>query len=133
MTLPSTEELQHLLNAAAPGEWQFQDYEEWEHVAGPEYPPQQVAIAHTVEVDGVPLFGHANDDVLEDYPGNLRIAALAPVLAAEVIRLREAIETVAQISETRARNCHESNQLVAAAGHTVTASHLHGILEGDQE
>lgn len=30
MTLPSTEELQRLLDEATPGEWQFQDHKEWE-------------------------------------------------------------------------------------------------------
>lgn len=126
MTLPSTEELQHLLNAAAPGEWQFQDYEEWEHVAGPEYPPQQVAIAHTVEVDGVPLFGHANDDVLEDYPGNLRIAALAPVLAAEVIRLQEENERLTRI-EWLAEQAAESD-----SGLAYDLDQINREYEGDQ-
>lgn len=97
MTLPSTEELQRLLDESTPGNWQFQDHEEWEHVAGPEYPPQKVMTEHAVEVDGVPLFWSYNDSLLEDYPGNLDLAALAPVLAAEVIRLREENEELTKL------------------------------------
>ena len=119
MTLPSTEELQRLLDEATPGEWK------WDGTV------RRSLYSKDAEGKGRDIMKCAA--LLYPDEADAEIIALAPVLAAEVIRLREAIETVAQISETRARNCHESNQLVAAAGHTVTASHLHGILEGDQE
>ncbi|WP_312588579.1 hypothetical protein [Corynebacterium dentalis] len=135
MTVPSTEELQWLLDAATPGEWQFQDHEEWEHVAGPEYPPQQVMIAHGVEVDGVALFGRSNDDLLEDYPGNLRIAALAPVLAAEVIRLREENERMQERVNKHAQDALRLTKFLYdhhPVVHAEFKANLTRILEGDQ-
>lgn len=127
MTVPSSEELQRLLDEATPGDWQFQDHEEWEHIAGPEYPPQKVMTEHVVEVDGVPLFWSYNDDLLEDYPGNLRIAALSRDLAAEVIRLREENDRLTRI-EWLAEQAAESD-----SGLAYDLDHINREYEGDQE
>lgn len=134
MTVPSTEELQRLLDTAKPGDWQFQGHEEWEHVAGQEYPPQQVMIAHAVEVDGVPLFWNSNDDVLEDYPGNIRIAALAPVLAAEVIRLREENQRMQERVNKHAQDALRLTKYLHDHHPAVSSefkANLTRILEGD--
>lgn len=89
MTDLTTTHLQHLLDQSTPGPWKFHEEEEWEHVAGPEWPPMPTCHEHTVEdSDGKCLFGNSNDKFLEDYPGNLRLAALAPQLAEEVLRMR---------------------------------------------
>lgn len=89
MTDLTTAHLKHLLDRATPGPWEFHEEEEMEHVAGPEYPPMLTYLEHIVEdSDGKCLFGNSNDKFLEDYPGNLRLAALAPQLAQEVIRMR---------------------------------------------
>ena len=89
MTDLSTANLKRLLNEATPGPWKFDEKQEWEHVAGPEYPPMLICNEHVVEdCDGKQLFGNFNY-TLEDHPGNLQLAALAPALAQEVIRLRE--------------------------------------------
>lgn len=89
MTDLTTANLKQLLDQSTPGSWEFHEEEEWEHVAGPEYPPMLTYLEHIVEdSDGKCLFGNSNDKFLEDYPGNLRLAALAPQLAQEVIRMR---------------------------------------------
>lgn len=113
MNLPSTEELQRLLNEATPGEWRMYDDTDLPKIYG-----VQTTAGEPICIDGTPQ--------------DCQIIQFTCDLAAEVIRLREGIETVAEISETRADNCHASHQLVAAAGHRATAHHLRSILEGDQ-
>lgn len=89
MTDLTTANLKQLLDQSTPGSWEFHEEEEWEHVAGPEWPPMLTYLEHTVEdSDGKCLFGNSNDKFLEDYPGNLPLASLAPQLAEEVIRMR---------------------------------------------
>lgn len=85
--------LRELRAEATPGPWEFHEEQEWEHVAGPEYPPMLTRVEHTVKGnDGEPLFGNFNDTVLEEHPGNLRLAALAPDMARELLRLRDGVE-----------------------------------------
>ena len=85
--------LRELLDKSTPGPWKFHEEQEWEHVAGPEYPPMLTRVEHTVEGnDGGLLFGNFNDAVLEEHPGNLRLAALAPDMARELLRLRDGVE-----------------------------------------
>lgn len=99
----TTTHLKRLLDQATPGPWEFHEEEEWDHVAGPEWPPMLTYLEHIVEdSDGKCLFGNSNDKFLEDYPGNLRLAALAPQLAEEVIRLRGHIEDLVTVMEVKA-------------------------------
>lgn len=91
----TTTHLKHLLDQATQGPWEFHEKEEWEHVAGPEYPPMLTYDEHIVEDgDGNPLFGLGNDTTLVECPGNLPLAALAPQLAQEVIRLRQELTSM---------------------------------------
>lgn len=95
MTDLTTANLKQLLDQSTPGSWEFHEEEEWDHVAGPEWPPMLTYLEHIVEnSDGIPLFGNSNDKFLEDYPGNLPLAALAPQLAQEVIRLRQELTSM---------------------------------------
>ncbi|MCG7440696.1 hypothetical protein [Corynebacterium sp. ACRPQ] len=103
MTDLTTMHLKCLLDQATPGPWKFKEEKEWEHVAGPEYPPMLINIGHIVKgSDGRHLFEILNDTVLEDHPGNLRLAAAAPQLAEEVIHLREHIEELITAMEDKA-------------------------------
>lgn len=103
MTDLTTTHLKHLLDQSTPGPWKFDEKQEWEHVAGPEYPPMLTYLEHIVEdSDGKCLFGNSNDKFLEDYPGNLPLAALAPQLAEEVIRLRGEIKGLILAMEIKA-------------------------------
>ena len=100
MTDLATANLKQLLDQSTPGSWEFREEEEWDHVAGPEWPPMLTYLEHIVEdSDGKCLFGNSNDKFLEDYPGNLRLASLAPQLAQEVIRLRAQPELPALSSD----------------------------------
>lgn len=95
MTDLSTANLKRLLAESSPGPWKFHEEEEWEHVAGPEYPAMLTAIEHAVNgSDGKYLFGNFNDTVLEERPGNLTLAAAAPDLAQEVLRMREELNSM---------------------------------------
>ena len=116
MTVPSTEELQRLLDETPDETWraEIDEGEGWWNVV-----PAYCGGSHTPIAEGM------SQPVAE-------LMAESRVLAAEVIRLREAIETIAEISETRADNCHASHQLVAAVGHRETSRRLTRILEGDQ-
>lgn len=100
MTDLSTTNLKRLLAEATPGPWTFFEEEEWEHVAGPEYPPMLVCVGHGVkDSDGGYLFGNSNDTVLEEHPGNLRLAAHSSALAEEVLRKREALHDLSEVWE----------------------------------
>lgn len=58
---------------------------------------------HFVEdSDGNPLFGRYNDTVLEERPGNLQLAALAPQLACELFRQRREIRVLITTMEDKA-------------------------------
>lgn len=126
--------LRELLDKAAPGPWEFHEDQEWEHVAGPEYPPMLTRVEHTVEgSDGEQLFGQFNSTVLEECPGNLRLAALAPDMARELLRLRNGIERVlAQMNDhaTTLRRLERQN----VAFHMEQYAHLLADeLNGDTE
>lgn len=111
----ATMHLKCLLEQATPGPWKFDEKQEWEHVAGPEYPPMLVYNEHIVEDgDGKPLFGHFNDTVLEERPGNLRLADLAPELAQEVIRLRGHIEELITAMEDKAATGESQSPAIIA-------------------
>lgn len=111
----TTTHLKCLLEKATPGPWTFDEKQEWEHVAGPEYPPMLVAIEHTVEgSDGNFLFGNFNGTVLEDHPGNLQLAAAAPHLAEELIRLRGEIKGLIAAMEVKAATGESQSPAVIA-------------------
>lgn len=115
MTDLTTMHLKCLLAQATPGPWKFDEKQEWEHVAGPEYPPMLVYNEHFVEDgDGKPLFGRYNDTVLEERPGNLRLAALAPEFAQELIRLREHIEDLITAMEDKAKTGESQSPAIIA-------------------
>lgn len=115
MTDITTTHLKCLLEQSTPGPWKFDEKQEWEHVAGPEYPPMLVYNEHIVEdSDGKSLFGHFNDTVLEKHPGNLRLAAHAPELAEEVIRLREQVKGLILAMETKAATGESQSPAVIA-------------------
>lgn len=82
------EEAQELLDNTTPGCWEFNENAELEYPAGPMYGPVIGYEEHFVTAKGSRLFGMANDRVILDYPGNLRLAAAAPALAEIVAGLR---------------------------------------------
>ena len=115
MTDLTTMHLKCLLEQATPGPWKFDEKQEWEHVAGPEYPPMLVYNEHFVEdSDGKGLFGNSNDMVLEERPGNLRLAALAPELAQELIRLRGEIKGLITAMEDKATTGESQSPAIIA-------------------
>lgn len=154
MTTPSTEELQRLLDEATPGEWEYREElhcpcmadQDVADALGTSYPEDlfkrpgcsearaenyscHTQLTITGKEDGV--WAH-NPPYHEVNPGDMKLAALAPVLAAEVIRLREGIESLAGVCLTRARNFDEKNYRPDVAGHRSIAKRLIHTLEGDQ-
>lgn len=130
MTDLSTSNLKRLLDEATPGPWKFDEKQEWEHVAGPEYPPMLVCNEHVVEdCDGKQLFGNPNY-TLEDHPGNLQLAAAAPDLAQDALRMREALRDLSEVWEAVSidPNRTPAEQQLAAA----VVDHIDQIL-GDQD
>lgn len=127
----TTTHLKHLLDQAAPGPWKFDEKQEWEHVAGPEYPPMLTYLEHIVEdSDGKCLFGNSNDKFLEDYPGNLRLAALAPQLAEEVIRLRQELTSMRHSWELISTDAMRTPTEQNLAAHVLV--HIDSILGENQ-
>lgn len=126
--LPSTEELQRLLDEAKPGNWQFHEDEDWEHVVEG-YPPMRIGLLHEVAVEGETLFNHANAEVLVDYPGTLRLAAHSRDLAAEVIRLRQGINDLKKAHVDALNHPVGDGSLYF---HSNAIFELSRILEGDQ-
>ena len=130
------DQLRNLRDKATPGPWEFREDQEWEHVAGPEYPPMLIHVEHTVwGSDGETLFGNFNDTVLEEHPGNLPLAALAPAMAAELIRLRDGVEKLREMC-LRERNAafHATPMLAGEVGaFNVCADQLTDLLEGDNK
>lgn len=133
--------LRELRDEATPGPWEFREEQEWEHVAGPEYPPMLTRVEHTVEGNGgEPLFGNSNDAVLEERPGNLRLAALAPDMARELLRLRDELtdlrDEVGDIAETCVSTADAAEKIgdynLSANLYSV-ANALTGLLNGDTE
>ena len=82
MTELTTTHLKCLLEQASPGPWRFS-----EDIADTLSGAQE--IGHEVYAEEKCLFGVWNEPVMDEYPGNLKLAAHAPELAQEVIRLRE--------------------------------------------
>lgn len=88
MTVPGNDELQRLLDEATPGPWSTIEERCTDRHGNTIYHPDGI-VADAIE-DDVPVMW--NSDGAVDWtskPGNPRLAALAPVLAAEVIRLRK--------------------------------------------
>lgn len=132
MTDLTTSNLKRLINQSTPGPWKFDEKQEWEHVAGPEYPPMLTYLEHIVEnSDGIPLFGNSNDKFLEDYPGNLRLAALAPQLAEEVIRLRDGVEQIREMCLLERDAAFQHPPMHAAFN--ICAEQLTALLDGEEE
>lgn len=131
MTDLTTSNLKRLINQSTPGPWKFDEKQEWEHVAGPEWPPMLTYHEHIVEnSDGKCLFGNSNDKFLEDCPGNLRLAALAPQLAQEVINLRDALGYLVEETRLAAENSDDviAQKRVADAIKTTVAK-----IQGDHD
>lgn len=127
MTDLTTTHLKHLLDQSTSGPWEFHEEEEWEHVAGPEWPPMLVYLEHTVEdSDGKCLFGNSNDKFLEDYPGNLHLAALAPGLAEEVLRMRLELSSMRHAWEDMSTNPARTPTEQNLAAHVLV--HIDSIL-----
>lgn len=123
--------LRELLDKAAPGPWEFHEDQEWEHVAGPEYPPMLTRVEHTVEgSDGEQLFGQFNSTVLEERPGSLRLAALAPELARELLRLRDGVK---QVADDLGENAEYAPNIPRQEAYLEAEQRLTDLLNGDTE
>lgn len=96
MTDLSTKHLQYLLAESSPRPWIFREDTD-DTVFGTQ------EIGHEVYAGQKCLFGVWNDPVIDEHPDNLPLAALAPDLAQEVIRLREDLIDWAN-DEARAHN-----------------------------
>ena len=131
MTDLTTANLKQLLDQSTPGSWEFHEEEEWDHVAGPEWPPMLTYLEHIVEdSDGKCLFGRNNDTVLEERPGNLRLAALAPQLAEEVIRLRQELTSMRHSWELISTDAMRTPTEQNLAAHVLV--HIDSILGENQ-
>lgn len=82
MTDLSTKHIQCLLAEATPGPWRFSEGIE-------DTPWGTEEIMHEVYAAERSLFGVCGDSVTDEYPGNLPLAAAAPEVAHEVLRMRE--------------------------------------------
>ena len=124
--------LRELRDKSTPSPWKFHEEQEWEHVAGPEYPPMLTYVEHTVEgSDGEQLFGQFNSTVLEERPGNLRLAALAPDMARELLRQRDGIEVIRDRCANLARSARAAGIHTLANEMYATAKALTDLLNGD--
>ena len=112
MTLPSNEELQRLLDEATPGYW----------IKGVEMRTGEITIA-TTDMDADRLTVLDTSNCTEE---NASLIALAPVLAAEVIRLREENKRLTQI-EWLAEQAAESD-----SGLAYDLDQINRENEGDQ-
>lgn len=123
--------LGELLDKATPGPWEFHEEQEWEHVAGPEYPPMLIHVEHTVKGnDGGHLFGNFNDAVLEEHPDNLRLAALAPDMARELLRLRHGVK---QVADDLGENAEYAPNVPRREAYLEAEQRLTHLLNGDTE
>lgn len=77
----STKTLKHLLAETSPGPWIFRE-DTADTISGTQ------EIGHEVYAGKKYIFSVWNDPVMDEHPGNLPLAALAPELAQEVLRLR---------------------------------------------
>lgn len=87
MTDLSTNTLKHLLDGAAPGPWIFR-----EDTADTVYGTQE--IGHEVYAGQKYIFSAWNDPVIDEHPETLPLAAAAPDLAEEVLRLRKGLKAI---------------------------------------
>jgi len=92
MTDLSTSNLKRLLDETTPGPWTFRE-EIADTISGTQ------EIGHEVYAAERFLFGVCGDPVTDEYPGNLTLAALAPELADEVLRMREALRDLSEVWE----------------------------------
>lgn len=116
MTIPSTEELQRLLDAATPGEWEPRSDPDWGFID-----------IHGVQSqDGEPV-------CIDGTPQDCIVLALAPALATEVIRLREAIADAKSRLDDYMDAYHKQGQFYTSARLRNVSKDLTRILEGDQE
>ena len=119
MTAPSTEELQRLLDQATPGEW----------IKGVEMNTGEITIATTdMDAPRLTVLDSSNCTV-----ANASLIALAPELAAEVIRLRKSIETLASGLEKRASKTYQQRfGHIEAEIYDTAADEIRSTLEADQ-
>ena len=87
MTDLSTKHLQYLLAESSPRPWIFREDTDDTFFGTQE-------IGHEVYAGQKCLFGVWNDPVIDEHPDNLPLAALAPDLAQEVIRLRKELRKI---------------------------------------
>ncbi len=123
MTDLSTANLKRLLNEAAPGPWRFS-----EDTA--DTPSGTQEYGHEVYADEKYLFSVWGDPVTDEHPGNLPLAALAPDLAQENLRMREALHDLSEVWEAVSIDPERTpvEQQLAAA----VVDHIDQIL-GDQD
>lgn len=123
MTDLSTKHIQCLLAEATPGPWRFSEGIE-------DTPWGTEEIMHEVYAAERSLFGVCGDSVTDEYPGNLPLAAAAPDLAQEALRMREALHDLSEVWEAISIDPERtpSEQQLAAA----VIDHIDQIL-GDQD
>lgn len=122
MNLPSTEELQRLLDEATPGEWIRHEED------GQIQNRDRATVAYAD--------GHVHDDIELWIEWNLAtdhaLAALAPVLAAEVIRLRGGIVDAKAKLDLYVDTYHQQGHIYTSARLRDVSEDLTRILEGGQ-
>lgn len=123
MTDLSTKHIQCLLAEATPGPWRFSEGIE-------DTPWGTEEIMHEVYAAERSLFGVCGDSVTDEYPGNLPLAAAAPDLAQEALRMREALHDLSEVWEAVSIDPERtsSEQQLAAA----VVDHIDQIL-GDHD
>ena len=115
MNLPSTEELQRLLDEATPGEWEPRSDPDWGFID-----------IHGVQSqDGEPV-------CIDGTPQDCIVLALAPVLAAEVIRLREGIANAQSKLDYYAGKYQTQGESHTSARIRDVSEDLARVVEGDQ-
>lgn len=93
---PTTEQLKDLLAKVTPGEW----VAEWPELEGPRYIASSLTTSCTETA--IAMLGWRQD-------ADATLIALAPTLAAEVVRLREALEEIALQDQF---NCRRNGEIV---------------------
>lgn len=119
MTDFTTAHLQRLLWQSTPGPWRYS-----EDIADTLSGTQE--IGHEVYAEEKCLFGVWNEPVMDEYPGNLKLAALAPDLACELIRQRREIRVLITAMEDKATTGQSQSP-------AIIAGYLKEIVLGDHD
>lgn len=118
MTTPTTTDLRTMLDQATPGPWV------WEHWDGND--DNICRILHWRQAPAYAIGDRVADEV--DKPADARLIAAAPDLCAEVIRLREAIERMADQSKVEADQARTIDPISSRAFHRLEKA-LRALLE----